>query len=135
MMEVEVEALPTELPEKIEVNVEKLSAVGEQILVSDIKAPEGVTILSDAGQVVFKVGELITKEMEEQMAADEAAAAAATEAAQAEAGVEGEAKEGETTEGEAKVEGEPAEDKGADAKEEKPADAASGEPKDKKPSA
>lgn len=81
MMEVEVEALPTDLPEKIEVAIEKLAAVDDQILVSDLSVPSGVEILSDAGQVVFKVGELVTKEMEEQMAADEAAAEAATEEA------------------------------------------------------
>lgn len=122
MMEVEVEALPTDLPEKIEVNVEKLAAVNDQLLVSDLKAPEGVTILSDMSQVVVKIGELITKEMEEQMAADAAAAEAA--AAETAEGVvtEGEAKpEGEVTEGEAKPEGEAVSAEGSDQpKEEKP---------------
>ncbi|HVZ11403.1 MAG TPA: 50S ribosomal protein L25, partial [Patescibacteria group bacterium] len=46
VLEVEVEALPTDLPENIEVNVEALAAVDEQILVSDLKVPAGVTILS-----------------------------------------------------------------------------------------
>ncbi|HMS22243.1 MAG TPA: 50S ribosomal protein L25 [Candidatus Levybacteria bacterium] len=101
MMELEVEALPTDLPEKIEVNVEHLAAVDEQILASDITIPTGVTLITDGGQVVFKIGELITKEMEEQMAADEAA----TEEA---AAAEGEAKEEgakDESEGEAKEEG------------------------------
>lgn len=94
MMEIEVEALPTDLPEKIEVNVETLAAVDEQILAQDIKAPTGVTILTEESQVVFKIGELITKEMEEQMAADEAAAEEAqAEPAEGEAPVEGETKE------------------------------------------
>ncbi len=87
VMEVEVEALPTDLPEKIEVNVENLAAVDEQVLVSDLSVPAGVEVLTDSAQVVFKIGELITKEMEEQMAADEAAteeAAAATDEAAAE---------------------------------------------------
>lgn len=91
MMDIEIEALPTELPEKIEVNVEKLAAVDEQVLVSDITVPAGVTILTDGGQVVFKIGELVTKEMEEQMAADEVA----VEEAQAEAAVGEKAAEGE----------------------------------------
>lgn len=106
LMELEVEALPTELPEKIEVNVEKLAAVDEQVLVSDIKMPAGVEVLSDTSLVVFKIGELVTREMEEQMAADEAA----TEEAQAEA-AEG-AEEGaaaEATETETKEEGAAAE--------------------------
>lgn len=97
-MEIEIEALPTELPEKIEVPVEKLAVVEDQILVSDLSIPAGVEVLSDASQVVFKIGELITKEMEEQMAADEAE----TEAAAEEQATEGE----EAKEGEEKAEGE-----------------------------
>lgn len=124
MMELEVEALPTDLPEKIEVNVENLAAVDEQILVSDLPVPAGVTFVTDGGQVVFKIGELITKEMEEQMAADAAATEAAAEAETAEEGKEGEGKaEGEATEaeegkeGEGKTEG--ADEKKEDSKEEK----------------
>jgi large subunit ribosomal protein L25 len=93
VMELEVEALPTDLPEKIEVKVDALAAVDEQILVSDIKVDAGVTVLTEPSQVVFKIGELVTKEMEAQAAADEAAAAAAAaEAAPAEGaeGAEGE---------------------------------------------
>ena len=110
--ELEVEALPTDLPEKIEVNVEALAAVDEQILVSDIKAADGVAILNEPSQVVFKIGELVTKEMKEEIAAAEAEAAAA-------------AAEVQTEEGAAPAEGEtPAE---------APAEgAASGEPKETK---
>ena len=86
--EVEVEALPENLPENIPVNVEHLANIDDQIIVSDLKAPEGVEILTDAGQVVSKIGELVTKEAQEQAAAEEAAA----EAASAESGAaEGEA--------------------------------------------
>ncbi|MFI5265150.1 MAG: 50S ribosomal protein L25 [Candidatus Levyibacteriota bacterium] len=105
MMEIEIEALPTELPEKIEVNVEKLAAVNEQILVSDITVPTGVAILSDQSQVVFKIGELVTKEMEEQMAADEAAVEEAkAEEAVGEKAAEGEAEKEVTEAGEKAVE-------------------------------
>src|SRR3989304_7599772 len=69
--ELEVEALPTDLPERIEVNVEALAAVDEQILVSDIKVSDGVSVLNEPSQVVFKIVELVTKEMEAQAAADE----------------------------------------------------------------
>src|SRR5581483_9693514 len=79
MSEVEVEALPTDLPEKIEVNVEHLANIDDQIKVSDIKAPAGVEILTDPEQILFKIGELVTKEAEEQAKAEEAAAAAETE--------------------------------------------------------
>lgn len=85
--EVEIEALPTDLPEKIEVDVEKLAQTDDQITVGNLQAPAGVTILTDAAQAVFKIGELVTKEAEEEAAADEAAAEA----------VAGEGAEGETT--------------------------------------
>ncbi len=95
--ELEVEALPTDLPENIEVNVEKLANVDDQITVADIKAPAGVTILSDASQVVAKIGELVTKEAAQQAAAEAAAAEAAKAAtAEAAAPAEGEVPAGET---------------------------------------
>ena len=92
--EIEVEALPTDLPENIEVNVEHLVNIGDQITVSDLKVPQGVEVLTDAGQIVAKIDELVSKEAQEQ-AAEEAAAA---EAAKAE-GAEGEATEGQPAEG------------------------------------
>ncbi len=117
VMELEVEALPTDLPENVEVNVEGMATVDEQILVNDLKLPSGVTVLSEPSQVVFKIGELVTKEMEAQAAADEAAAAeaSATTEAEGETPAEGE----KPAEGEAAVEGEQKEE----SKEEAPAEA------------
>jgi large subunit ribosomal protein L25 len=63
--EVEVEALPESLPENIEVNVASLAQVGDQITVADLKAPEGVAILTDEAQVVVRIGELAAEEPEE----------------------------------------------------------------------
>lgn len=60
--EVEVEALPEALPENIEVSIESLAAVDDQITVGDLKAPEGVTILTDEGQVVAKIAEIVVEE-------------------------------------------------------------------------
>jgi large subunit ribosomal protein L25 len=77
LSEVEVEALPADLPEKIEVNVEQLATIGEHILVSDLKVSADVIILTDAGQTVAKIDELVSKEAQEQAAAEEAAAAEA----------------------------------------------------------
>jgi len=77
LAEIEIEALPTDLPENIEVNVEPLAELEAQITVGDIKAPEGVTILTDPSQVVAKIGSLISKEAAEQAAAEAAAAEAA----------------------------------------------------------
>ncbi len=110
--EIEVEALPTDLPEKIEVNVEGLAQVDEQILVSEIKAPEGVAIMSDPAQVVFKIGELVTKEAEAEAAAEEAAAeAAAAESTEGQAPVEGETPAEDESKGEEKTEEAPKEEK------------------------
>jgi large subunit ribosomal protein L25 len=88
LAEVEIEALPTDLPDKIEVNVEPLAVLDAQITVGEIKAPTGVTILTDPSQVVAKIGSLISKEAAEQAAA-EAAAAEAAKAAAAPAATEG----------------------------------------------
>ena len=46
MWELQVECLPTDIPEKIEVDVSKLK-IGESIYVKDITAPEGVKVLTD----------------------------------------------------------------------------------------
>ena len=91
LSEIEVEALPEQLPENIEINVENLALVDEQITVDDIKAPEGVSILTDPSQVIVKIGALVSKEAEE---------LAAQEAAQAEeAKAEGVGEEGAPAEG------------------------------------
>jgi large subunit ribosomal protein L25 len=116
--ELEVEALPEDLPEHIEINVEGLAAVDDQITIEDIKPPKGVTILTDPSQVVVKIGELVSKEAQEQAAAEEAAA----EAAKAEGTAEPAEGAGKAAEGEAEAPKEAAETK----TEEKPAEAPKG---------
>lgn len=85
MDDIEVEALPADLPEKIEVDISVLTEVDQEIRVSDLKVPSEVVILSDMEQGVVKVGALVTREAEAEAAADEAAkaAAATTEGAEA----------------------------------------------------
>jgi large subunit ribosomal protein L25 len=109
----EVEVLPTELPEKLEVNVEPLALVDDQITVGDLKAPEGVEVLTDPTQVLAKIGELISKEA--QALAEEEAAAAAAAAAESGTEVEGEAP---AAEGQAETEVKPAEEVKEEKKEE-----------------
>lgn len=92
--EVEVEALPTELPEKVEVDVTHLAQVGDSVKVADLKVAGDVTLLADPEQTVARISELVSKEAEEQ---------AATEAAEAQAQAE-EGAEGQPAEGEAKEE-------------------------------
>lgn len=74
--EVEVEAFPTDLPEKIEVDVSVLTAVDQELKVSDLEIPSGVTVLSDGTVGVVKVGALVSRAAEEQAAAEAAAQAA-----------------------------------------------------------
>lgn len=102
--EVEVEALPTELPEKLEISVEALAAVGDSILVSQLVAPQGVEILNDPEQIIAKIEEPVVEEPEPE------------EPAEGEEG-EGEAVEGE--EGEKSEGSEGSEEKSDDSKEEK----------------
>ncbi len=75
--EVEVEALPTELPEHVEVDVAHLAQVGDGIKVGDLQKAADVTILTDPETEVVRIAELVSKEAEEQKAAEEAQAAEA----------------------------------------------------------
>jgi large subunit ribosomal protein L25 len=108
--EVEVEALPEELPENIEVNVEHLANIDEQVTVADLKLPAGVTVLTEPEQVISKIGELVTKEAQEEAAVEAAAAEAAKAETAAETGAEGAPTEGEVP-AEGVVEGAPTEAK------------------------
>jgi large subunit ribosomal protein L25 len=74
--EVEVEALPTDLPEAIIADVSAFSEVGQLIKVSDLVAPKGVVILTDGEETVVNVGSAVSEETAKELAADEAAKAA-----------------------------------------------------------
>ena len=52
---VSVEALPTEVPSFIEVDVSTLEELNQTLHVSDVPVPDGVTILTDVEQVIAKV--------------------------------------------------------------------------------
>lgn len=82
--EIEVEALPADLPEKIEVDISSLSEVDQEIKVTDLTISKKITVLTEPGLVVIKIGPLITEEAkkileEEKAAAEEAKAEAAAE--------------------------------------------------------
>ncbi|MCL4397939.1 50S ribosomal protein L25 [Patescibacteria group bacterium] len=101
--EIEVEALPTDLPEKIEVDTRKLSEVDQQITVADLKIPGGVEVLTGKEEVVVKVAPAVSEEAKKE--AEEEAAKAAAEAATEGAGeavapAEGESPKAETPAGE-----------------------------------
>lgn len=121
--EVNVEALPTDLIENIEVNIEPLKEIGDAITVADLNYDRStLTVHAEPEEVVVKLDNAVTEEMKKLLEEQEAEAAAAAEAAEVAEGAEGEAKEGE--EGE-KAEG--AEGEGGAAAE---GGAASGEPKE-----
>lgn len=66
LTEVEVEALPSDLPERIEVDLSKLAAVGDAIHVKDLPIPAGVQVLTDGDEVVA-VATGIKEETEEEV--------------------------------------------------------------------
>lgn len=116
--EVEVEALPTDLIEKIEVDISTLKNIDDAVTVGNLNYDrEKLTIEIDSEEVVVKLAPAVTAEMEQLLeeqaadvaaAAEEAAAAEGAEKPEGEEGVEGEGgevKEGEEGE-EAPVEGE-----------------------------
>jgi large subunit ribosomal protein L25 len=78
--EIEVEALPTDLPEKITVDVTKLANINDEIKISELKISTGVTVISEPTQSVVRVTELVSKQAEAQEAAQAAESAAAKEA-------------------------------------------------------
>ena len=88
--EVEVEALPTDLPENIEVNIESLAAVDEQVLVGDLKIPAGIELLTDKELPIARVGELVVKEKVEEKPVEEAVEGTAGAEGIEGTGVEGE---------------------------------------------
>ncbi len=95
LSEIEIEALPTDLPEHIEVQIESLTEVDQAVCVKDLNLDRNkVTVLTEGAEIVFKIGPLVTKQMEEELKAEEAAKAAA-ETASAEAGATKETPEGE----------------------------------------
>ena len=53
--EVEVEALPADLPHKLSVDISKLETLDNNITVADIKLPEGVVAITNAGDIVVSV--------------------------------------------------------------------------------
>ncbi|MBI4067601.1 50S ribosomal protein L25 [Candidatus Gottesmanbacteria bacterium] len=88
--EIEVEALPRDLPEKIIVKVDHLSVVDQVVKVSDLMVDKAVKILTPLDREVVKVAPLVSKEAEKMAAEEEAAkAAAAAEAAAAAGPAEG----------------------------------------------
>jgi large subunit ribosomal protein L25 len=101
LREVTVEALPLEVPERLELDVSGME-VGGTLRISDLVAPEGVTLLDDPEMVVATVT-APTRVIEPEPTEEELAEAA-----------EGEAAEGEAAEGAAAEPAEPEADAAGD---------------------
>ncbi len=72
LWELEVECLPTMIPEKIEVDVTNM-IIGDDIHVKDLVVPEGVKVLSDAESMVFTLTPPKKEEIVEEVPEGEAA--------------------------------------------------------------
>ena len=63
--QISIECLPTNLPDKLDVDISGLSEIGDSILVGDLTAPDGVEIMSDPEDVVVVVIAQAAEEVEE----------------------------------------------------------------------
>ena len=67
MREIEVECLPTQIPESIEINVENIE-IGGNLHVSDLILPEGLVLVTDPSEVILSVtAPIIEAEPEEEV--------------------------------------------------------------------
>ncbi|HET6696612.1 MAG TPA: 50S ribosomal protein L25 [Gaiellaceae bacterium] len=98
LREINVEALPMEVPDRFEVDITEL-AIGDSLRVGDIRPPEGVTILDDPEAVVLNVTPPTKIEEPEVEEAEELEEGELPEGVEAEEGAEPEA-EGESAEAE-----------------------------------
>ena len=93
---VQVEALPTNIPESLTADISTLTELGQSLHVSDLTAPEGVDVLTDPETVVARIDIPAAERAEE----DEAAEGEEGEEGEEVEGEEGEKAEGEEGEGE-----------------------------------
>lgn len=72
--EVNVEALPMEVPDRLELDISAM-AIGDSMRVSDLRAPEGVTLLDEPETVLATVTPPTKVELPEEMVEEEEAEA------------------------------------------------------------
>lgn len=63
--EVEIEALPKNLPHNLVVDISKLVTIADQVFISDIKLPSGVVMINNPTDVVVSVAEQKEEKIEE----------------------------------------------------------------------
>lgn len=84
--EVEIYCLPKDIPDAIDVNLEKIEEIGQSISVKDLKILDTIQIITTGAEVLAKVEIPKTHEVEVAPVATEATTAAAAPAADAQAG-------------------------------------------------
>lgn len=130
---VEVEALPGDLVENIEVNIEVLKNIDDSITVSQLNYDgEKLTVLAEGEEVVVKLAPAVTEEMKALLEEQEAEAEAAAAEAVAEEGGEAPSEEAEIAEGAASEDSGPASTGSSEASEPKEAAEGTGESKETK---
>ena len=72
LSELPVEALPTDLPSQIEVDISGLKEVGDGIVVKKLKLPKGVSVKAGVEELVCKIEPLVTAAAEEPATAEDA---------------------------------------------------------------
>lgn len=68
--ELKIEAVPSNLPHQIEVDISDMTQLEDQILAKDIKLPEGVTLMENPEEVVATVATPKAEKVEEEAPAD-----------------------------------------------------------------
>ncbi|HOV30520.1 MAG TPA: 50S ribosomal protein L25 [Anaerolineaceae bacterium] len=67
---IEIEALPQDLPEVIEVDISTLETVDDEITVADLDLGEKITILTDPNEAIVSVGYVAQEEVAEEEEAE-----------------------------------------------------------------
>jgi large subunit ribosomal protein L25 len=62
--EIEIEALPSDLPHDLIVDISKLKTLDDQIFVSDVKLPSGVTVINEPTEIVVSIVEQVEEKEE-----------------------------------------------------------------------
>ncbi len=98
LTELQVSALPAEIPQHIEVDLSGLTAAGDSIRAGDVTLPDGVTLITAEDEILASLSGLAVEEVVEEVEAadEEAAEAVAEEGAEAEAETGGESDSGES---------------------------------------
>lgn len=94
----EIECLPTSIPEHFEVDLTPLAEIDDGLRVSELDVPKGVTVLADPDELVVKIVHKRELKIEEEVPVAEAAVAAEGEAAPAEGEGAAEGEQAETEE-------------------------------------